>query len=294
VIHPEPVVDTHIHLFDLGNPDLRYAWLDPANPHPILTPSEVERIASLNYRLTDFQLESGESNVSKAVHVQAAVGIDDPVVETAWLQAQADAAGFTLAIIGYADLQGDDLNDVLDRHEAASPRFRGIRDFGHEQEYLADPRWIDGVKALGNRGLVLSLDCTWERMPLAAAMAREASGTVIVLDHMGLPLSRDDDYYANWRHQMSILGKVDNLVCKISEVTMIDHAWNPERVRPWLEHCLDAFGSDRCVIGTNWPVDSLYATYPELISLYRQVAELLSPSERTALLSGNAERLYRI
>jgi predicted TIM-barrel fold metal-dependent hydrolase len=292
-MNSESVIDTHIHLFDLADPNLRYDWLNPDNPHPILTPEEVGRIAALDYRLAAFLAEAAAGGVSKAVHVQAAVGIEDPVEETKWLQAQADAAGFPMAIVGYADLKAPDLANTLDRHQQASSMFRGIRDFGDGTEYLTDERWIAGVKELGARDLVLSLDCTWERMPFAERLAREVS-TIVVLDHMGLPLARDPEYFQQWKRAMTSLASTDNVLCKISEVTMIDHGWNVDRVRPWIEHCLEAFGPDRCFFGTNWPVDRLYVDYPTLIGFYRSVVASLSADERIAVLSGNAERAYRM
>ena len=93
---------------------------------------------------------------------------------------------------------------------------------------------------------------------------------------------------------MTSLAQAPNVVCKISEFTMIDHEWNPERVRPWLEHCLSTFGPDRCIVGTNWPVDRLYARYRDVIDLLRSIVQGLSPSERVAVLSLNAQRVYRL
>lgn len=289
----DPIVDTHVHFFDLANPKLRYEWLDPTNPHPILSAGEIANIAAFGYGMADFLKEARQAGVGKAVHVQAAVGIDDPVQETIWLQSQADTTDFPMAIVGYADLKADDLLDTLERHQLASDQFRGIRDFGDGSEYLTNDKWIEGVVALGERDLVLNVDATFDRMHLVESLSQRASSTVIVLDHMGLPLSRDIDYFENWKRAMSSLATCENVYCKISEVTMIDHGWNASRVRPWLEHCIESFGVSRCMFGTNWPVDRLYVQYPDLISEYRGLVSDLSSAERTSILSGNAEQIYR-
>jgi predicted TIM-barrel fold metal-dependent hydrolase len=287
------LIDTHVHFFDLSRPELRYDWLDSANQHPVLSPDEVASVAAFDYRLADFIAEAAPHGVHKAVHVQAAVGIDDPVEETKWLQTEALAADFPLAIVGYADLKSADLPNVLDRHEAASPLFRGIRDFGDGTEYLENPQWREGLRELGRRDLVLSLDCTWERMPLALDTAAHADETIIVLDHMGFPQSRSKDYFDSWKHQLALLADAENAVCKISEFTMIDHDWDADTVTPWIHTCLETFGADRCIFGTNWPVGKLYATYGDIVETFREVLGSLSEAERDAVASRNAERIYR-
>src|SRR5204863_6963225 len=87
-----PFVDTHVHYWDLKNQDLAYDWLQPDWVHPIL--GDIDGIKVLRYMAPEFIAETRFQNVSKAIHVQAAIGIDDPVEETRWLQEQADATGF--------------------------------------------------------------------------------------------------------------------------------------------------------------------------------------------------------
>jgi Predicted metal-dependent hydrolase of the TIM-barrel fold len=287
------IVDTHVHFFDLSEPQLRYEWLNPENRHPVLSPDEIATIATSDYRLANFIAEAGPHGAHKAVHVQAAVGIADQVEETKWLQAAAEAADFPLAIVGSADLRSETLPELLDRHEVASPLFRGIRDFGDGTEYLDDPRWEEGLRELGRRNLVLSLDCTWERMPLARDVAARADETVIVLDHMGFPQSRSADYFDSWHRHLAMLATAENVVCKISEFTMIDHGWDADVVTPWIDACLETFGPDRCVFGTNWPVDKLYASYGDIVAAFETAMQQLSDAERDAVMSGNAERIYR-
>lgn len=287
------MVDSHVHLWDLTDPSLVYTWLDPANPHAILSPDEVRRLARERYLASDFLADAATGGVFHGVHVQAAVGIDDPVRETRWLEAQRASTGFPDAIVGHVDLTADDAEQTMDRHLEESPVFVGVRDFG-EGDYLADPRWRRGVVALGRRGLVASVDLTWERMDAAAGLAAAAAGTTIVVDHMGMPLARDPGYFDLWAQAMHRLAKAPNVMCKISEVCMVAHRWDEAASAPWMQECINAFGPDRCFFGSNWPVESLYLGYGELMAAYRHVADAYSADERRALLSGNARRLYRL
>ena len=118
----------------------------------------------------------------------------------------------------------------------------------------------------------------------------------LILGHAGFPVQRDDAYFEQWRSEMSALGEAENVACKVSGFGMADNHWTIESIRPWVLHCIEAFGPSRIMFGTNWPVDVLYATYLEQTDAYRTIlAEAgFSRSEQEDMLYRNAERLYRI
>src|SRR5256885_4056009 len=120
-----PFVDTHIHFWDLGNPKLSYTWLEPEVEHPML--GDHGAIKSRRYWADDFVAETRFQNVSKAIHVQAALGIEDPVEETRWLQAFADRLGTPEGIVAWVDLASPDAERTIERH-TEFPNLRGIRD----------------------------------------------------------------------------------------------------------------------------------------------------------------------
>jgi predicted TIM-barrel fold metal-dependent hydrolase len=284
-------VDTHVHFWDLDHPKTHYSWLQPGWVHPILGDIEVMKVPL--YGGEAYAGDVAGANVSKAVHVQAALGSDDPVDETVWLQEQAEATGWPHAIVADASLARDDVDDVLDRHADASPLLRGIRDFG-EGDYLTDPAWARGYAKLGARGLVCDLDCHWENMGKARDLARSHPWTTVVLDHAGFPLERGDEYFANWKRGMLQLAEAGSAVCKISGLGMGDFEWTVDSIRPWVLHCIEAFGVERCFFGTNWPVDKLWSDYGTVVDAYAEIVSDLSADEQVALFSGNAERIYRI
>jgi predicted TIM-barrel fold metal-dependent hydrolase len=284
-------VDTHVHYWDLEHPKLAYSWLAPDAIHPILGD-----IGEIKFPLFDgeaYRREIDGANVTKVVHVQAAIGIADPVDETRWLQEQAGKTGFPHAIVAYSNLKDPDVERQLEEHMEASPLVRGIRDFS-DGDYLVDPDFERGYSKLAKYGLVCDLDCFWENMHKARDLARRHPATPMILDHAGFPLERTDEYFESWKGGLRTLAQADNAWCKISGLGMGDNDWTADSLRPWVMHCIEAFGVDRCLFGTNWPVDKMYSTYPALIDAYTELIKDFSADEQVALFSGNAEKVFRI
>jgi predicted TIM-barrel fold metal-dependent hydrolase len=89
--------------------------------------------------------------------------------------------------------------------------------------------------------------------------------------------------------------RAPNVVCKISALASgADPNWSVESIRPWVRECIEAFGPDRCMFASNWPIDKLFGTYCGLISAYAQIVGDLSDEERHQLFGGTAARVYRI
>lgn len=284
-------VDTHVHFWDLNHPKTTYAWLTPEFVHPILGD-----INAIKFPLFDGAAYAAEvlgANVIKAVHVQAAIGSADPVDETIWLQEQYEATGWPTAIVADASLSAPDVEDLVERHAAASPQLRGIRDFG-EGDYLVSEHFARGYAKLGEHGLVCDLDCFWPDMGKARDLAQRQPETTMVLDHAGFPLERSDEYFTDWKQGISALAEAESAVVKISGLAMGDNDWTVDSIRPWVLHCIEAFGVQRSFFGTNWPVDKLYSPYKNVVDAYAEIVADFSHDEQVALFSGNAERVYRI
>jgi predicted TIM-barrel fold metal-dependent hydrolase len=283
--------DTHVHFIDLREPTLRYDWLLPeAGDDPDL--GNYDAIKSQRYWPDDFIGETRFANVGKVVHVQAAVGTPDPVDETRWLQAFANRLGVPHGIVAYADLASPDAARVLSRH-VESPGVRGIRDLRYDG-YLIDEGWQRGYALLERHGLVCCDDPLVEVMPDAAELARTFPAVTYCVDHAGFPRRRDREYFDEWRRGMRAIAAVDNTVVKISGLGMADHRWTVESLRPWVLECIDAWGPARAFFGTNWPVDRLYSSYGDVVDAYRELVSDLSAKDQVALLSGNADRVFRL
>jgi predicted TIM-barrel fold metal-dependent hydrolase len=285
-----PFVDTHVHYWDLKDPNLYYSWLQPDWVHPVL--GDIDGLKVLRYKADEYLAETRFQNVTKCVHVQAALGIADPVEETRWLQEQADRTGFPHGIVAHCDLAALDAEEVLDRHMQYA-NTRGIRDFG-QGDYLVDETWQQGYGLLAKYGLVFCLDVLPENLPKARALAERYRDVILCIDHAGFPRRRDEEYFQMWRRGMNDAAGAPNIVVKISGLGMCDNRWSVESIRPWVEACIEAFGTDRSFFGTNWPVDRLYSSYGDVVDAYAEIVSGYARGEQEALLSKNAERVFRI
>jgi predicted TIM-barrel fold metal-dependent hydrolase len=284
-----PFVDTHVHFYDLRRKDMVYEWLQPDFVHPQL--GDINAIKTLVYDAKSFRAEARFSNVSKVVHVQAALGAKDPVTETIWLDEMAGREGWPDAIIAAADLTDPGVEEILERHVEASSKVCGIRDFG-QGDYLVNPDWHRGYAHLEKFDLLCDLDCTWENMGKARDVARQFPNTVMVLEHVGYPSSRTKEYFEDWQGGLRELASVENTRCKISGLGMYDHGWTVESFRPWVMACLEIFGVERCFFGSNWPVDRLFSSYDPVIAAYAEIISDLSTAEQEALFFANASSTY--
>ena len=206
-------VDTHVHFWDLDQPDLKYTWLEPDSFHPQIG-TQLDKLKGKNFVAEDLIAETRGSNVTKIVHVQAALGIEDPVKETEWLSQAAERTGWPNGIVAYSNLKSPSVEEELARH-CEFPQVVGIRDFS-EGDYLVDSDFHRGYALLEKYGLAASLDVEWQNMVKMRDLASRFSNTIAVLDHCGFPKERTDEYFEAWKKGMTALAEADNVVCKIS------------------------------------------------------------------------------
>ncbi len=282
-------IDAHVHFYDLGHPTLSYAWLQSEFVHPVI--GNIDAIKTYRYRFENYEAETRFAGVIGAVHVQAALGSADPAQESEFVNSQLSADSMPVMLVGDARMQHDDVEDTLARH-AAHPNFRGIRDFA-VGDYLVDPAFHRGYARLERFGMSYDLDATWENLTKARDLALKFPGIDLILGHAGFPQERDDDYLRAWKSGLEALAEAPNAACKISGLGMVDQRWTVESLRPWVLGCIEAFGTDRCMFATNWPVDRLFSSYGDVVDAYRAIVADLTPAEQRSLFVDNARRWYR-
>jgi predicted TIM-barrel fold metal-dependent hydrolase len=235
------------------------------------------------------------ANVIKSVHVEAAYAGPDSLEETVWLDAVGKEFGFPNALVVFCDIEKDDGEAQLVRHIEASSLTRGVRIRAHPDD-ADNPAFRKSYAALGRHGLSYELNASPGKLLSGRGVAMAFPDIQVILGHAGFPIQRDAEYFDLWRREMTALAEAPNVACKVSGFGMVDNHWTIDSIRPWVLHCIEAFGPDRIMIGTNWPVDILFATYLEQTDAYRVIlAEAgFSRAEQEAMLYRNAERLYRI
>lgn len=288
-----PIIDTHVHFYDFSHPELKWVWLEPAFMHPII--GNIDAIKAQRYLVQDFRAESRFAGVEGVVHVQAAIGSPNPVTETIWLTEMAKTSPIPIRIVADCDLGAANSISQLEEH-AKSKEFVGVRDFKAEPMFAAkeiNSNYEEALKWMAKKQIVFDLDCEWMNMPEARKLAERHPDLPIVLEHIGFPRERTDAYFQNWKKAIDGLAGAGNVTMKISGVAMTDPFFTKESLKRWVESCLEAFGPDRCVIGSNWPVDRLYSSIDPILGYYRDFISKLSVSEQEKILNKNASKLYK-
>jgi predicted TIM-barrel fold metal-dependent hydrolase len=298
----ERIVDAHMHLWDLEK--IPYPWLTP--PLPVGITGDVSAIAK-NYLLDDYLQDaravSGAFHVSKVVHVEAGANPAASLAETRWLQSIANTRGYPQAIVAHAQLNSPQVAALLEQH-ASHPNVRGIRQILNwhpdpkktytPRDLLEDPAWEQGFALLSRHGFSFDLQIYPGQMSAATRLASRYPDTQMILNHTGMPVDRDATGLAAWRTGMRLLAQRPNVAVKISGLAMLDWQWTVESLRPFVAETISIFGTERCLFGSNFPVDRLFGAFERQYGAYHSLLTGTSATERERMLATNAERLYRI
>ena len=296
------IIDAHHHLWDVGN----HHYPHMKGPESIRVWGPNTRLRR-NYLLEDFLADARNQNVVKSVHVQANYDFDDPVGETRWLQGVADAPGsrgFPHAIVGWVDFTAPDCERRLEEH-AAFPNFRGIRQIASRHpaeplldlaptDLLSDETWLDNFGLLGKHGLSFDHQICAHQAKDTARLAGRHPDVPIVLVHLAFPIERHYAGLQAWRAHMRLMAECPNVSLKLSGLGMTDFHWSVDSIRPFILDGIEIFGVDRCMFGSNFPVDGVMSDYDTLFDAFRTVVEDFSDSEKRKLFHDNAARTYRI
>jgi predicted TIM-barrel fold metal-dependent hydrolase len=288
-----PIVDTHLHFLDFNRFD--YPW----------TEDPEWRFLRKGYLPQDWKGDVGQRRVIAGVHVQAEVDHStDPVAETSWLASLPEPVA-PMFYVAYADLRAGDLDDVLCRHREFSA-VRGIRQEAWfdptstradmpRENMLLDPTWRSGLKRLVEHDLSFDLLVWSHQLKQAADVFAEIPELPLIVEHTGMPTLDDPSAMEQWRVGLAqIAERVPQAVLKISAMALFVGGWTSDRIRPIVLEALEHFGPDRCMLGSNYPVDSGIADYETIWAGYDEVLAELTDDERTAIFSGTALQAYRI
>ncbi|TBY75875.1 amidohydrolase family protein [Rhizobium leguminosarum] len=292
------IIDPHFHLWDLETN--YYPWLSDG-----VKPSAFGDYTAINktYLIGDFLADAKNQNLAKAVHLDVGFDPKNPTGETKWLQAIAGEHGFPHGIVGYADLRKPDVGDLLDEHMQYA-NFRGIRQSMNyhtdaTKTYLAEPEvsrtveWRRGFKELARRDLSFDLQLYYWQMEEFLEVASDFPDVQIILNHTGMQVD-GPSHFDGWRKAMHRLAQAPNVACKISGLGMGDWTWTTESIRPYVEEAIGAFGVERAMFASNFPVDKLFSSYDAIWNAFKEITAGYSASERSALFHDNADRLYRL
>lgn len=219
------------------------------------------------------------------------------VEETEWLLALAEQHSFIRGVVGWVDLRSPDLATQLQRF-GANPKLVGVRHVVHDEpdeDFMLRPEFRRGIARLADEGLTYDLLLRPPHLKAAIRLADEFKDQPFVLDHIAKP-GVDAALWPLWKEDLLRLAERENVTCKLSGlVTEADWgAWRPDDFRPALDVVLQAFGADRLMIGSDWPVCTLAADYATTMGVVMDFVRDLAPSEQAGILGENCARFYGV
>lgn len=297
-----PIVDSHIHLWDLGMD--RHPWLR-ASQGAAAALGDLAPIRR-NYLVEDYRHDVANQNIVAAVHVEASWDRSaDCLEEIRWLEGLDKSSGVAVRYIGFADLAAPGGDARLDRLSEIT-RCVGVREmlswspnapainFAPRAGIANEPDFRRGVASLSRRRQNLELMIYPYQAEEVVNLAQSFPEQIFVINHCGSPIERDPEGMTRWKEGLRQLGALENVIIKISALTAYDPNPTCASLCEVVRRCIDCFGVDRSMFGSDFPVGRLWTTFDAIFDGFKDIVSDLSDDEQAALFYRNAQRLYRI
>lgn len=291
------IFDAHHHLWDLHHCD--YPWLMAKGVKRFFgDPAPIQK----NYLIEDFGDDNTQFDLVGSTHIQVGVDEKDAIKETQWLQALTQKhPHIPSAIVAFADLTDDNIENNLDAHGHAG-HFRGIRQIigRHSSEdkqtntgaLLANPLFLHGLKILEQRKITFDLQLIASQYGDAFSAFEKVPDLSIAICHFGSPWDLSSEGLQHWRQAMRKFSSLPHCSIKFSGFGMFKPDWLAEDIRPYVDIALELFGEERCMAGSNFPVDKLYGGYSRIWDALEEL--IASESILTKVTRTNAQKFYSV
>lgn len=287
-----PIVDAHIHLYSYTKD--RHPWLEAAGLEALRR----------DHLPRDFAEVARPAGVTASVHVEAGRRPGEELAETEWLTELRPPPGVADRFVAHVPLDAPDAPALIER-QAANGRVVGVRDIvawhpdaaksaRTERDRMTSPAWRRGFAALARHGLAFDLLMTPWQVEDVCRLAADHPETTLAINHCGSPLDRDDEGMARWRHGLKRLAAAGNTVIKISDAVAYDPDWTESSLRDVIRTCVDAFGADRAMFASDFPLAGLRIAYDRWIDIVRDAIADATPWEQAGIFHRTAARTYRL
>ena len=270
-------IDAHQHFWRYT--EIEFGWIDDAM-------ASIRR----DFLPADLAPLLNETGIDATVAVQARQSME----ETEWLLQLADAYPQIAGVVGWVPLIDPKVEKVLEALSANS-KFRGVRHVlqAEPSEYMAREDFNTGVALLRPYSLTYDLLILQHQLPAAIKFVDRHPNQPMVLDHLAKPLIASHEIEP-WRAQILELARRPHVSCKLSGmVTEADfHNWTIEDLQPYVETALEAFGPERLLFGSDWPVCTVASSYKRWLDVVKQCTAGLTSDEQDKILGENAQKFY--
>jgi len=273
-------IDAHQHFWRYSADE--YGWID-------------DSMAGLrrDFLPEDLKREMEAAGFDGAVAVQARQTLE----ETRWLLELAASSSHVLGVVGWVDLRSPNVRSQLAEF-AGNPKFLGVRHIVQSESddrFLLRPEFLHGIAALEEFDLTYDILIYPRHLPVAAEFVKRFPRQRFVLDHVAKPLIKSGSLQP-WQSGIRELAQNTNVFCKLSGlVTEADWKnWKASDFEPYVDIALESFGRDRLMIGSDWPVCTLAASYSEVMGVVVEYLGKYPNDVREAILGGNAARFWKL
>jgi L-fuconolactonase len=273
-------IDAHQHFWRYNADE--FGWIDDSM-------SSLRR----DFGPDDLKPELERAGFQGSIAVQARQSLE----ETRWLLELAEDSPLILGVVGWVDLCSPDVRLQLQTF-AGNPKLVGIRHVVQsepDERFLLLPEFLRGISVLEEFDLTYDILIYPQHLPVAVEFVRRSPRQRFVLDHLAKPLIKSASIHP-WEAGIRELAKFPNVFSKLSGmVTEADwQNWRPEDLKPYLDIALDRFGPERLMIGSDWPVCTVAASYKQTMSVVLDYLYKYPVNVQDAVLGGNAQRFWKL
>jgi L-fuconolactonase len=274
------IIDAHQHFWKLDLP-FEYGWLHEPQHAPICR----------DYLPADLKPHLQATGVTKTIFVQTQHNLE----ENRWVLEMAKSNDFIAGVVGWVDLSSSRCEEQL-LEFWDDPKFVGIRHITQaepDDDFIIRPDIVAGLKVLQKHRVPFDLLFFTQHLKHAATLAQWLPDLPMVIDHLSKPKIREQNI-TDWARDLRRAAEYPNLFCKLSGmVTEADWKnWKPSDLKPYVETALEAFGPERCLFGSDWPVCELAASYEDVFAALNEIVGPLSATERNQIFGETASRFY--
>jgi len=267
-------IDSHQHFWNYD--PIKHSWIDDnmSTIRKSFLPSDLKKVYQ-------------ENGVDGCVAVQA----DQTLEETDFLLDLASKNDFIKGVVGWVDLRAPNIDSVLESYKD-SEKLKGIRHIVQgeaDHNFLIRPNFLNGISKLENHNLVYDILIFPHQLGAAIEFVKKFPNQKFVIDHIAKPYIKDC-FYEGWAVLMKEISNYENVLCKLSGMTTeADYkTWSPAQIHPYMELVLNAFGSERIMFGSDWPVCLVAGNYTTTKDLVSNFISNLSKDEQSAIMGENA------
>jgi predicted TIM-barrel fold metal-dependent hydrolase len=291
------MIDAHFHVWRQAD----LPWLmGPMQPR-IFGPYEPIR---RDYPIEEYSADAAAAGIAGAVYVQANWAPGCAMDEVRFVAESARRVDFPVAIVAYVDMLAADVRPALDAL-AEEPDVRGVRmqlhwhenplyRFASGPDLARDPLLQRNIAQLADFGWSFDLQVFAGQMAGAADLAAACPDVTFVLQHAGMLEDLSEAGIAGWRTGMRELARQPNVVSKLSGLGTFLRRNDPSHVAFVVRETVDIFGANRCLFGSNFPIEKLWTSYADLVAAHRAAADSFSSVDQAQIFAGTARQIYKL